>query len=242
MINLAESFRYPPYFISEHVKIEHPVYSYTDFNLYNCQEKLVNHINVNRYSICFSARQMGITNTLLAIALWHLNYRPNITIGICGKDKKATADMLDKFTHMYSALPATLRTSVRGSTKNSLRLSNGSSIMSFDPLSVHMIRGISIDLAIVDGFAHTQNSSSILNSLIPATSGRGGKIVLTSSTVPARGLFHDIWIDAINDDNFYAPLELQWDDHPDRGPQWKRQMISNMGRSAFEIEFENQFF
>lgn len=242
MIDLEESFKYPPHFISNHVKIKHPLYGNGDFNLHDFQENLVNHINVNRFSIILSARQMGITQTLLATALWHLNYRPNINIVICGRDMRASKEMLKIITDMHTSLPLNLKNSVRMTTRQNLTLSNGSSVMACDPDTLHTFKGYSISLMIIDGFSHINRQASILNNAIPMLTASSGKLVLASSVVQRHSIFHNTWNDAINNRGSFSPMEFVWQDHPLKDSAWKAQTIARCGRTTFEIEYENKFY
>lgn len=241
MINLKESFAYPPYFIINHVRQPMALHASHSFPLFDFQETLVNHINVNRFSIVMTARRMGITNTLLANVLWHLNYRQNITIVLVGMNKGMSIQMFGRICSMYENLPTMIRSSLRTRNSTTLALANGSKVLYIDPRDTHVLTNSRADMVVFDGFSHTQNEVRLLSTALQCSHMSDGKIIISSSTNNFRSVFYDLWQDSVAGINQFKPIEFIWSDHPRLDAAWKQSIISLIGSTAFQAQYENHF-
>ena len=60
----------PVYFISNYIKVTHPVRGLVPFKLYPFQERILNNLEEHRFNILRKFRQAGCTTIAAAFSLW----------------------------------------------------------------------------------------------------------------------------------------------------------------------------
>ncbi len=60
----------PAYFISNYIKVTHPVRGLVNFELYPFQKRIVSEIKAHRFNILRKFRQAGCTTIAASFALW----------------------------------------------------------------------------------------------------------------------------------------------------------------------------
>lgn len=73
------------------------------------------------------------------------------------------------------------------------------------------------------------------------SSGEDTKIIITSTAKDVNH-FYEIWNDALNGKNTYAPIEIKWSDVDGRDEAWKKRTIGDIGQKKFDREYGNEFF
>ena len=54
-------------------------------------------------------------------------------------------------------------------------------------------------------------------------------------------MFYKMWVDAVNKNNDYIPIEVHWSEVPGRDEDWKKETIRNTSKEQFAAEFECEF-
>ena len=103
------------------------------------------------------------------------------------------------------------------------------------------VRGRSFNFIYLDEFAFVDNADEFFASTYPViSSGKKTKVIITS-TPNGMNLFYKIWTDAKFNKNSFKPIEVKWNEHPDRDEEWKIETIRNIGLKRYRQEFECRF-
>ena len=78
--NCADPIDGPLYFMTNHVKIQHPTKGGISFDPFSYQLDLIENYNNFRYSINMLGRQMGKTTVAAGYLLWYAMFKPDSTI------------------------------------------------------------------------------------------------------------------------------------------------------------------
>lgn len=132
----------PAYFIRKYVKIVHLDKGLVEFNLRGYQEKMVNHINDNRFSIILSGRQSGKSVTSAAWILWYVLFHESKTVAVLANKGAIAREILFRITSMLEGVPFFLQPGCKELNKGSIVFSNGSKVIAA-ATSSSSIRGLS---------------------------------------------------------------------------------------------------
>ena len=69
------------------------------------------------------------------------------------------------------------------------------------------------------------------------TSGQSTKMIIVS-TPHGMNMYYKLWVDAVNKNNNYIPIEVHWSEVPGRDQKWKEETIRNTSQEQFQSEFE----
>jgi hypothetical protein len=73
-------------------------------------------------------------------------------------------------------------------------------------------------------------------------SNTGGSCIIVSTPNGTGNLYYKIWKSAIQKENMFVPIKVDWAEVPDRDERWKEETIKNIGKIRFAQEFGCQFF
>ena len=109
-------------------------------------------------------RQSGKTTINILYALWCLITKDNIKVGIVSNYESLGNYIMPKFYELFDNLPVRLKSKLIAKNKNSIKLSNGSSLDIFNKNSTNNIRGRILDILMFEDFeyinAETYNTFS----------------------------------------------------------------------------------
>lgn len=231
----------PAYFATNYVKIISLDSGLVPFKLYPYQEEMFNHFNDNRFSIVLACRQSGKSISSVAYLLWYACFHPEKTIAILANKGATAREMLARITLMLENLPFFLQPGCKALNKGSIEFSNNSRIIA-SATSGSSIRGMSINLLMLDEFAFVENDSEFYTSTYPViSSGKNTKIIITSTANGVGNVFHKLWEGAVQKTNEFTPFTVNWWDVPGRDEKWKQQTIANTSELQFDQEFGNNF-
>lgn len=231
----------PAYFARTYVKIIHLDHGLVNFNLYPYQEKMFKHFNDNRFSIVLACRQSGKSISSVAYLLWYACFHPEQTIAILANKGATAREMLARVTLMLENLPFFLQPGCKALNKGSIEFSNNSRIIA-SATSGSSIRGMSINLLMLDEFAFVENDAEFYTSTYPViSSGKNTKIIITSTANGVGNVFHKLWEGAVQKTNEFGAFTVNWWDVPGRDEEWKKQTIANTSELQFDQEFGNSF-
>jgi hypothetical protein len=96
----------------------------------------------------------------------------------------------------------------------------------------------------MDEFAHIHPNfiESFFRSTYPTVSSSKVSRIIITSTPNGMNKFYEIYRDAVNGDNSFNPIRVDWWQVPGRDEEWKKKEISNLGsQELFNQEYGNQF-
>lgn len=228
------------YFTENYVKIITLDYGLQLFDAYEYQERMLEAFEESRFVINLLPRQTGKTTVVAAYILHYAIFTPDKSIGILANKEATAIEILDRIKRMYENLPHWLQPGVKEYNKKNVKLGNESNIMAFATGS-DAVRGRSFNFVYLDEFAFVENADEFFTSTYPViSSGKTTKVIITS-TPNGMNLFYKLWMDAKMGRNTFTPIEVKWDEHPDRDKDWREETIANIGIKRFRQEFECQF-
>lgn len=233
----------PKYFIKTYVKIQHPVKGAIDFNLRPYQERMIDAYQGSRYTVVLASRQIGKTEIAAAYLLWFAIFHFDKNVLIASNKNKNAMEIVHKIKFAYESLPQWIKPGVLddGWNKHSLGFDNGSRIIS-EATSENSGRGMAISLLYLDEFAFVAPviQEEFWTSISP-TLATGGNCIITSTPNGDMNIFAHIWRGALVQSNGFKPVQVDWDEPPDRDEKFKEQQINLIGEHRWKQEYEVQF-
>lgn len=235
-VEIARCFKSPVYFVNNYCKIYDSVTKdWIPFRLWPEQKQILHDLQEHKLVIILKARQLGISWTVLAYALWEIMYRPIASVSIFSRREPEAVYLLgqERLRGMFNHLPPWMRTGHKSLDNNATKwaLDTGSIARAF-PTSA----GDSYvsTLAIVDEADLAPDLNFLMGAVKP-TIVNGGKLVLLSRSNKSdpESEFKSIYRGAIAGDNDWHPVFLSWRTHPSRDNDWyneqKRDVLSRTG-------------
>ena len=133
------------YFIKNYVQIISLDEGVVPFHLFPYQEKMIKHMEDNRFSILMLGRQMGKTITTAAYILHQLIFNKSFSAAILANKGAQAREIMERIQLMYEELPFFLQPGVKTWNKGSISLGNGSKAFTA-ATSSSSVRGKSINL------------------------------------------------------------------------------------------------
>jgi hypothetical protein len=213
----------PVHFISHHVRIYDAVLgTWIPFALWPDQQRAVRELHDNRLVIILKARQIGMTWTVLAYALWLMVFHPAAEIGVFSRRETEAVYLLsaERLRGMHVRLPGWMRKRVRSATASAKmwKLGNGSVARAF-PTSAG--DSYSFTLVIADEFDLAPDQNNLMRATKP-TIDNGGRMVLLSRVDKKKPHteFKRIYRAAKQKLNGWKAIFLPWTAHPARDAAW----------------------
>jgi hypothetical protein len=233
----------PEYFIRNYVRIK-----FVDseelvlFEPRPYQSEMVHKMLTERFVIVKLPRQAGKTSIVAATLLWHVIFNLNFSIMIAAHVGDKAREVLLSIKLMYEELPEWLQHGVKKWNDGRIELETGSRIKA-GSTTARSARGDTYNLVYMDEFAfvETHIADEFVKSVIPTvSSGKTTKIFITS-TPRGLNMFHDMWQAAKSGASGYAWVEIKWNDVPGRDEKFKKEIISQFGKTFFDQEFGAEF-
>jgi len=177
----------PVYFISNYVRVTHPVRGLVPFKLYPFQVDILEALKTHRFNVLRKFRQAGCTTISAAYSLWMITFQKHKQVVILSKGDAESTEVLDRIKIMYEELPAFLRPKIVEDNKHTLKLSTGSTIKS-RPSGKQSGRSLAGSLLIIDEAAFIENIDTIWAAVYPIISTGGRAFVLSGFTMYTMGL------------------------------------------------------
>ena len=232
----------PNYFIQKYIKIINVDKGLIPFEMYDFQQKIVQTIHDNRFTIAKLPRQSGKSTTVVSYILHFILFNPSVNVAILANKQTVARDLLTKIKVAYEYLPKWIQQGVGEWNKGSIVLENGSKVMA-SATSSSAIRGGSYNVILLDEFAFVPPgiAEDFFSSAFPTISSGTSTKVIMVSTPRGLNMFHKIWTEAEEGRNEFKPIEVHWSDIPGRDSAWKEQQIRNSSIEQFRQEFECDF-
>ena len=121
----------PNYFIQKYIKIINVDKGLIPFEMYDFQQKIVQTIHDNRFTIAKLPRQSGKSTTVVSYILHFILFNPSVNVAILANKQTVARDLLTKIKVAYEYLPKWIQQGVGEWNKGSIVLENGSKVMAF---------------------------------------------------------------------------------------------------------------
>lgn len=219
----------PIYFLKNYVVIKHPTRGPVPFKLFPFQERFISAIHDNKNTIALFPRQCGKTSCAAMYILWMAIFFPAKKCVIASKNLKHAIEIMSRIKFAYEELPSWLKSACKFYNRTSIEFMNGS-VINCEATSENTGRGDSPSILLVDecAFLPRRIQESMWASLQPALS-TGGKFIITSTPNGDDDLYASLWRGALSETNNFHPVLVKWDEHPERGPEYLREMMQNLG-------------
>lgn len=203
----------PIYFLSNYIKVTHPVRGLVPFDLYPFQRRILQNIEEHRFNILRKFRQAGCTTIAAAYSLWTIIFQKHKSVVIISKGDTEATEVLDRIKLMYDELPEFLKPGIAEDNKHTLKLKTGSIIKS-RPSGKQSGRSLAGSLLIIDEAAFIENIDSIWAAVYPIIS-TGGRAFVLSTVNGVGNWYHDVYQKARNQENAFNPIDIRWQEHPE---------------------------
>jgi hypothetical protein len=233
----------PVYFMRNYVFVQHPKRGRVPFDLYKYQERLVNAIHNNRHTVVLASRQAGKTITISIYLLWFAMFHDDKTVLVASNKFSNALEIMQRVQYAYEELPHWLKPGVTEFNKTSMEFDNGSRFFS-QATTGDTGRGKSLSKMFIDELAFVRKTiqDELWASIAPTLS-TGGDMIVSSTPNGDNELFSTIWRGAKlgGSTNGFVPVEISWDEHPERDEAFKSSMIAKIGELKWRQEFANEF-
>lgn len=244
----------PVYFCKKYVKVKTLDKGVMPFELYDYQQKFVNTIHKNRFTISKWPRQSGKSTSVIGYICHYVTFNQSVSVAIlANKLKTAKDELFAKLQLAYENLPQFLQQGVVEWNKTSFKLENGSRVIC-DATSSSAIRGGSFNLLLLDEYAFLPShvAEEFYSSTYPTISAGTTTKLIIVSTPNGMNHFHKLWIDANRPEghklkNKFIPIEVSWRDvpitpgGPRRDDAWAAEQIANTSEEQFQQEYGCSF-
>jgi len=240
------------HFAKKFAFIQHPVKGKLLFAPFDYQERLLKSYHDFRFNINMLPRQTGKTTCAAVYLAWYAMFHPDQTILIAAHKYTGAQEIMQRIRYVYECCPDYIRAGVTSYNKGSIEFENGSRIVSATTTE-NTGRGMSISLLYCDEFAFVgPNIATEFWTAISPTLATGGRAIITSTPNSDEDTFAMIWKESQNKfDEYGNEQELgvngfhgftcNWDEHPDRDDEWKKQEIGRIGEERFRREYGCEF-
>ena len=232
----------PIYFMKNYIQIVSLDEGLVPFKMYGFQEKIVNTMHNNRFTICKLPRQSGKSTTVISYLLHYALFNPNSNIALLANKSSTARDILSRLQLAYENLPKWMQQGVINWNKGNIELENKSTIVAA-ATSSSAIRGGSYNIIFLDEYAFVPPNIAemFFSSVYPTISSGSSTKMIIVSTPYGMNQFYKLWTDAENGRNDYVPIEVHWSEVPGRDEEWKERTIRNTSPEQFQQEFECEF-
>lgn len=219
----------------------------------NYQYSILNTYQANDKVISVLPRQSGKTVLASIYALWFAMYHDNVTVAITSTKLAAAEEILASIRRAYKKLPLWFQPGLgdpvhwSGSVwaKDGIMFANHSRII-VRPLQSALFRGMTVDLLILDEFAHvnTNLQENFLRSVLPTMCSRkNARILITSTPYGINNAFYNIYESAALRKSLFTAIKLNSMqlDGLNRNNNWIRDQIKEHGEKFVDQEYMCKF-
>jgi len=203
----------PAHFISQYIKVTHPVRGLVPFRLYPFQERILSELEDNRFNILRKFRQAGCTTIAAAYSLWMIIFQKHKSVVILSKGDAESTEVLDRIKLMYDELPEFLKPGIIEDNKHTLKLKTNSVIKS-RPSGKQSGRSLAGSFLIIDEAAFIENIDTIWAAVYPIIS-TGGRAFVLSTVNGIGNWYHEVYQNSLAGANSFNAIDIRWQEHPE---------------------------
>jgi len=208
------------------------------------QDQILQTMHNNKFNILMASRQIGKTVTTAIYIVWFLLFNKEKNVLMVADNMTTTKEIMEKLRIILDNLPFFMKPGIIKINESSIRLDNDCRLVLRTTTKKSGI-GMTVNFLYIDEFAHISESNldKFYRAILPTITEDPYAKVMITSTPNGRNKFWDIWIAAVDKDNEYVPMRVDWWQVPGRDEEWKLKTIANLGsESDFNQEYGLQFF
>lgn len=234
--------RDPIYFIRKYAKIVSLDDGVVNFDPFPYQERMIDGIHKNKNTLGKLFRQAGKSTIVAAYFAWYVLFNDNKTAVILANKQAIAIEIFGRVQFIIENLPMWLQQGVVEWNKKSLVLENGSRCIAA-ATSASAVRGMSVNLLLLDEFAHLQPNlaEEFVASVFPTLSSSESSKLIIISTPNGLNHYHKLWAEAVNGKNDFKTVEGNWRENPKRNQAWADAMRAKLGEVKYRQEIECTF-
>ncbi len=207
------------------------------------QIQILNQYQHHRKNVFVSPRQSGKTITSSIFLLWYLLFNFEKNAMIMANIGDTAAELMDKIKVIMKGLPFFLKPGLVVYNVMTMKFDNGCRIMAKTTTKTSSI-GYTIHMLYMDEFAHINPNfiNQFFKSVYPTISSSQIARVIITSTPNGMNKFFEIYKGAVECENEFNPIRVEWWQVPGRDEEWKRKEIAALGSEEdFNQEYGCQF-
>jgi len=201
----------------------------------------ISHPNHRYYTNGILSHNTIVSATFL---VWYLIFHSEKNALVVGDVSDTTKELLEKMRNVILNLPFWMKPGLTVDNVMYMKFENGSRIIGRTTTKKTGI-GFTINLLFMDEFAHIDASylNFFYRSIYPTIEADPNSKIVITSTPNGTNRFYKIWQKAIEAENGFKPMRVDWWQIPGRTEEWKRVTIANLGTAEdFKQEYGLQFF
>lgn len=189
--------------------------------------------------IIMMGRQSGKTTIATLYLTWYALFSRSKTIAILANKESQAEEIMLRIQQAYLQLPKWLQQGVMKWNQSEIVLENKVRMFSAASSS-SSIRGKTVDLELVDEFAHLDENvaEAFMQSVFPTQAARPDSMLLLISTPKGMNHFYDIWQKAKAGRNSFIPCKVQWYEIEGRDQKWLDKQIRDNGVRFVAQEYQ----
>lgn len=210
------------------------------------QQRMIDAMANNNFSILLSSRQSGKSTCVVAYLLHSAIFNADEKIGITSYKRTNCIDLMNRIKFAYENLPHWMKPAVTEYNKFSVSFTNDSRIYSM-VTSENTFRGHSLTKCFIDEMAFIKETivQEFWAGLLPSVMAEGEeattKVMIVSTPNGTGNLFSKHWHDAKQGLNGFAHVEVKYEEIPGRTEKFEKAMLKKMSRNKWLAEYKNQF-
>lgn len=189
--------------------------------------------------IIMMGRQSGKTTIATLYLTWYALFNRSKTIAILANKESQAEEIMLRIQQAYLQLPKWLQQGIMKWNQSEIVLENKVRMFSAASSS-SSIRGKTVDLELVDEFAHLDENvaEAFMQSVFPTQAARPDSMLLLISTPKGMNHFYDIWQKAKAGRNSFIPCKVQWYEIEGRDKKWLDKQIRDNGVRFVAQEYQ----
>jgi len=207
------------------------------------QEDVLRDMQENRFVVFKSARQIGKTVVTGIFLVWYLLFHVDKNLMVLANVGSTTVEIIDKVKVILSNLPFFMKPGIIKNDVQTMKFDNGCRLFGRNTTKTAAI-GFTVHFLYCDEFAHIHNNflDPFWRSVYPTLSSSKISRCVITSTPNGQNKFYDIFKDAIEKQNEFKAIQVDWWQVPGRDEAWMRREIANLGSiEDFNQEYGGQF-
>ena len=198
------------------------------------------------YVAAVAARQIGKTTISTIYITHYLLFNELKNVAILANREKTAIEIINKVKTAYLGLPLWLQQGVSdrygGWTKTLFGLENGCKCVASSTAAA-AIRGMTISLLFLDEFAFVPQeiADDFFASVYPTITRDPNAKIIIVSTPNGLNHFYDIFRGAVENQNNFRPIKINWWEVPGQDDEWKKKIVKDMGIVKFNQEYNCKF-
>lgn len=241
-LELAKCAADPVYFCQNYLKIITLDHGLQPFVPRPYQERAIETMLENRFTIIKQGRQSGKTATTAAVMMWLMLFNKEYAIACLAHKQDQAIEIIDRIKIYFESMPLWMQPNVVAWNRKSIRLSSKTKVFAAATGS-GSVRGQTLNFVFCDEFAIVPNNiaEEFYTGTFPTiSSGTDTKFVI-ASTPKGFNLFYKIWKEAEENANGFVPFSINWWDVPGRDEAWRKAEIARTSEAMFDQEYATEF-